>query len=296
MDTLSLADLDFDTLAEHLVAMAQRARKLAAEGAVVGLHDLLQQVRQSASAAGGERLALLDVAEAFLRALARSDLGRSEIALRRLFAEHSELAEGLFTRLLKPASITEEDLFEIAGDARGDLETLIELGVLRRNGKALDLRPSMRSIARDLLEPAAFRMWRHVRNARVHTAQARMKPPVAAGYLSAQLGVTQQQAASHLGAHPLLRSVRPVSTSTAREHPRVALTAIGRQRPSTERAASTDGIEIPPEMLNHVLSLVAGRQQGARETSMVSGSSQHPQMVTAVETYGGASENERGLS
>lgn len=203
MDPLRLAELDIDILAEHLVAMAQQARKLATEGTVVELHDLLQQVHESARTAGGEQLALLEVAEAFLRALARSDLGRSELALRRLFAQHPDPAEELFTRLLEPASISEEDLFEMVGHARASVEMLIELGVLRRNGRVFDLSPSMRPIARELVEPAAFRMWRQVNEARSQIALARMKQPAAEGHLSAHLGITRQQAAAHLRAHPL---------------------------------------------------------------------------------------------
>jgi hypothetical protein len=208
MKQTNLADLDFDALAAQMVAIAQHGRKLAVEGDVVQLHDLLEEVRVAANAAGGERLALLEVAEAFLRAMARSDLGRSELALRRMFAEHPEISEALFTRLLKPATLMEEELLDKTGEARGQIQELIDLGVLRRVGKMFDVRPSLRTLARDLLEPAAFRMWRRVNDTRAEIQRAKMKPPEASGHLAAKLGITMVQASAHLESHPIRQTLR----------------------------------------------------------------------------------------
>ena len=271
MDTICLADLDFDALAEQLVAIAQRARKHAREGDVVQLQDLLDEVRRSAGAAAGERLALLEVAEAFLRALVRSDLGRSEIALRRFFAEHPDLAETLFARLLKPASIAEADLFQLAGDARREVDELVDLGVLRRNARTFDLRPSMRSIARDLLEPAAFRLWRRVEDARGQLALAQTKPEQAAFSMAAQLGITQPQADAHLAAYPL--QPRPAPASIVRAQPRMPFLAGARE--VTQRWSGQTG----------AASLVKGFAQGARrqDISVVSSTSQS---VQGAEVFG----------
>jgi hypothetical protein len=207
MEPPGLATLTTDALAEHLLGVARRARKLAVEGDVIGLHDLLEGVRLAADDASGERLALLEVAEAFLRALARADLGRSEIALRRLFAEQPHVAEAIATRLLKAGvQLSEDELMGLAGEGRTRVLELIELGVFRRVGKAFDLRPALRPLARDLLEPVVLRMWRRVHEARAQIGYAGRKPEEATAILSAQLGITQRQAEAHFATHPLTQS------------------------------------------------------------------------------------------
>ena len=231
MEPTKLADLDFEALATRVVAVAQRARKLAVESDVVQLHDLVEEMREAANNANGERLALLEVAEAFLRAMARSDLGRSELALRRMFSEHPEIAEALFTRLLKPlVKVTEDELLTSSGEARDRIKELIELGVLRREAKLFDLRPSLRPLARELLEPAALRMWRRVSETRMRIGAAQMRVPEASAYLAAQLGITPRQASMHLDAYP------------ARQAPRLVQSIVGQQRISAATGAQRTSV------------------------------------------------------
>ncbi len=203
VDLTGLADPGLDVLTAHLVAMAQRCRKLAADGDVVHIHDELARVRAAATDATGNRRAILNVAEAFLRALAKADMGRSEIALRRFFADHHEVAEELFGRLLKPSTVGEDELKSVTDAAQAQIASLIELGVLRRVGTVFDLRTSLRSLARDLLEPPALRMWRRVQEARAAIFDYHLDPADASAYLASQLGITQAQASQCLASSPV---------------------------------------------------------------------------------------------
>jgi hypothetical protein len=272
MDPTDLADMDFEALATHVVAMAQRARKLSVEGDVVELRELLDQVRRAASTAAGERLALLEVAEAFLRAMARSDLGRSEIALRRLFAEHPEIAEVHFTRLLKPdAAMREDELLDEAGEARARIRELIDLGVLRRTGKLLDVRPSLRPLAREMLEPAVFRMWHRVNRARAEIQRAEMKPPAASAYLAAQLGITPAQASVHLETHTIRQPLRLVDRFAGQQRVPVTSDTVRttvlyqRDKPADPRLSTTPTVTHSGQGVSPMSSLFSGAsQQGQR--------------------------------
>ena len=74
-----LHELSLPDLTERLIDIAQKARRHAEEGEVVALHDLLAEVRESADEASGPACSLLQVAEAHLRAIARSDLGPASL-------------------------------------------------------------------------------------------------------------------------------------------------------------------------------------------------------------------------
>ena len=197
---VKLEELPSEVLAERLVEMAQRARRLAADGDVVELGDMFASVRSAAERASGEALRLLDVTEAFFRALVRTDIGRTELALRRFALAQEDAGAAVLLPLADGESITREEV-----DALGPLgHALVEVGALREvAGNRLDLRPSLRSLARDLVEPAAFRLWRRVELARAAASLSRMSDPQAAALLAAELGATQPQATRHLRSYPI---------------------------------------------------------------------------------------------
>lgn len=201
---MDLLDLEQDELAERLVGIAQEARRLVEQDKTVELADLLGRVRAAANQATGPALDLLEVAEAFLRTLARSDLGKTEIALRRFAASQPDGAAAFLAPLIEGATVG-ADAVETLGDlGRG----LVEVGALRAVASdRFDLRPSLRGLARDLVEPAPFRMWRRVGAARAVAGLGKMSVEHAAGYLSSEFGVTQHQAEQHLRRAPLTGSV-----------------------------------------------------------------------------------------
>lgn len=199
----NLAELSVDELAERLVEFAQRARKLSGEDASV-FHEMLTEVRTAADAASGGVLLLLEVAEAFLRTLAHSDLGKGELALRRFVVDHQEIAESMLGQLVDARHLPVGDIETLEPNVRARVDLLFELGVLRRKVDGnFDLRPSMRALARDLLEPEVLRMWRRVQKARVVAQASGLKENLAAHYLASQLAVTEQQARSFLSTDPV---------------------------------------------------------------------------------------------
>lgn len=199
--SMDLVGLELGALAERLVAIAQEARTLVDRERTVELADILERVRTAANRAEGPALDLLEVAEAFLRTLSRSNLGKAEIALRRFAASQSDGAVVFLSPLVDGASVRAAVVHAL-GDAA---QPLVEVGALRvlENGRRYDLRPSLRNAARDLVEPAPFRIWRRLDAARGAAALGRMSPGDAAAYLSSQFGVTQQQAEQHLRRAPL---------------------------------------------------------------------------------------------
>lgn len=199
--SLDLHQLDVDDLAEKLVEFAQLARKLVDRGQVLEVADLLSSVRAAADGSIGPKLALLEVAEAFLRTLSRSDLGKTEVALRRFAVSQPDGGASILGPLASGSSIEAN-----AVKALGRIgQELIDVGALRvLDGGRCDLRPSLRALARDLVEPAAFRMWRRVNEARGMVGLGRMKGEQAAAYIASEFGVTQQQAEQHLKHSPLV--------------------------------------------------------------------------------------------
>lgn len=198
-------------LADALIAIAQEARRRATEGDVIRLHEMLEQVRSAAEEAEGERMLLLSVGEAFLKALSRSDLGKSEIALRRFFLRHADEAEKLMSAIIDRGQISRKELETVPMATE-----LLDLGVLRllQTG-AIDIRPSMRPLARELLSPAPLRWWERVQNARAQSGFSGLSDEHARAFLAQQLGLNEQDAARHLRKHPIATTARRASPPAA---------------------------------------------------------------------------------
>jgi hypothetical protein len=236
-----LLALDDDGLAEHLTALALRARRLAADGDVVGLHAALDAVRAAGDRATGHALALLGVAEEFLRALARSDLGRSEMAIRRLFASDPACAGAIFSRLLRNGSIAVEDLAEIGSQAQREVDALVHHGVLHADDKVCRLVPSFRALVQDLLEPPVLRMWRYVQEARSAAIASGLGRNESTTLLAAKLALTGPQVERHLDRFPL--DARPSGWSQGQEAQRSPQVSRAIRRPlyrDRDRAIGVD--------------------------------------------------------
>ncbi len=195
---------DLADLAEQLVTIAQRARRLANEGDFAALHDQLATLRDNAASAEGPQLLLLEVAEAFLRALCRTDLGRTELELRRFVTTYAEAAETLLLQLVDRGRLSRDEISRLTGPLGDAVRELVHVGALRElDGGAIDLRPSLRSLARDLVSPPAFRYWSRVDAARRRAARDHLDAGQAATALAADLGVTAADARRHLRSNPL---------------------------------------------------------------------------------------------
>lgn len=231
-----------EEVADELVAIAQRARQLAVDGHVVALHGLLEDVRRRADSAQGAELLLLEVGEAFLRALARSDLGRSELALRRFVVEHPEASEKFLAALLVERRFQKQDLDRLESAVKAAVLELVEVGVLREldGGAAIDLRPSVRGLVRDLISPPAFRLWHRVQQIRTRLVREGVQGDAAAQLLASELGVTVPEARQHL-------SGAPVATRVPRRQHRITAS-----RESQEPPALTGG---RPTKVPHAASL-----------------------------------------
>lgn len=212
------AEMQPDELGELLVGFAQQARRLAQQGDVARLHQMLSSVRAAADEAAGEQLRLLELAESFLRAIARSDLGRTEVELRRFVLEHADNAGAFLRALLERGWVTQEDFEGLPHVARDAAQALQQVGALRGlpHGR-WDIRPSLRGVARDLVSPPALRMWERVESVRAQASRDALNAQKAAELLASSLGITEKESLRHLSQHPLaLASIsRPMMASAA---------------------------------------------------------------------------------
>lgn len=229
LDASGLASLDPDRLCEHLVQLAGDAKRCAMEGDVGWIHRHLENITAAAATASGEQLRLLEVTEAFLSGMARTDLGRREVALHVFFTRHTREADALFARLLEPSPLRPADMEGLAEDVQKDMAELLKVGVLRQEGEDIGLSPAMVANALELREPAAFRMWLQVERCRKEIGSAESAPEERARYLASQLGITEEQARRHLERYPppahapRLAKARPVDPPSGERYRRDAL-------------------------------------------------------------------------
>lgn len=212
-----LANLELPQVVERLVALAKETRRAVAAGDYATVARILDEVREAADLGTGDTTLVLQVAEAFLRAVANADLGTSEKALRAFATRHGSISSQL---LAQAASVGIPPAVVVALDhsVRGDLDDLVNVGALRRlSDERIDVRPSLRGVVRDLVEPLAFRLWSRVQEARAHAAYQRHGGPTAAAIIASQVGVAERQAEEHLRIHPL--SPQGIEQGARREKP-----------------------------------------------------------------------------
>jgi len=213
LPSVSPADDELRSLAEKLVSAAQAARRLLLEGDAAALHELHTDIRHQADSASGPPLLLLEVAETFMRALCRSDLGKMDRALHRFAAQYPKDADQLFAHLMDRGRINDKELLTLAEPARTAALELIATGCLRELGDgALDMRPSLRGLARDLISPPMLRHWREVHEARTRLQMGEIPVAAAVSSMAALLGLSERDASRHLAAFSLnrARSRQPV--------------------------------------------------------------------------------------
>lgn len=199
-----------EDLAEALVERAGLARRYALEDNVVGLQDLVAEIRGAAAKAQGVPLLLLEVAEAFVAALARTGLGRIELELRRFVVEQPDEAERLLATLLGRGQISRAERQQLEPRTLDWVVKLLQVGTLRELPHGgLDLRPSVRALANDLLSPPPFRMWRQVQAWRHSAVDRRLANGDAISDLAAQFGVSEREAERYLGSNPLTVRIGP---------------------------------------------------------------------------------------
>ena len=200
----SLAALELPALAESLVTISREVRRAVASGDQATIARVLDEVRSAADVAAGERGLLLQVAEAFLRAMANTDLGVAERAVRTFVSSHGSHATSLLAHAVSSAGIPAAVVEKTAANVRADLQLLVRVGALRQlHDGRLDVRPSLRGVVRDLIEPLAFRLWSRVEEARAHAAYQERGRDTAAVIIATRVGVSERQAEDHLRSHPL---------------------------------------------------------------------------------------------
>lgn len=200
-----LLEMTCDELAEHFVSIAQKTRLLDRDEAMFPVHlqEALITTRQAANKATGANRALLEVAEAFLRTMLRSDLEVGEIALRRFVDQQPTDAESLLGRLERTRSAKLSDL---ATNTRAHVDMLVRDGVIRQLlGGRIDIWPPLRQLASELLEPPSLQMWRRVQEARERFSTLSAIPTDATSRFATELAITLRQAQRFLRKSPILR-------------------------------------------------------------------------------------------
>lgn len=185
-----LADDESD-LVEHLIGLAMKLTRDQYLGPNrAALHDALDQVRTLADGSSHVKLALAQVAEAFLRMHLRGYTGKLEVLVYR-FLEPD--ASGVRRGLLR-------DSLSAVGSTVCPADHLVTEGVLYQSADGkYRVRPSMRDAVRDAVEPPVLRHWEWME--RIRKEASTEDDPVVA--LAGRLGCTRNEAADHLRRFPL---------------------------------------------------------------------------------------------
>jgi hypothetical protein len=182
-------------LAEKLVAIAQDVTE------PLAVLDALDRVREIANTAKGERRALAEVAEAFLRVLARGHAGREALAVHRFLKSHPKTGHGFLRETLTTSGLFAEELKD------GERLALIDSGVLTQRGErlsaSLHVTQRARVLVRDASDPLLFRLWTHVESARAEAINECLDDDEAVEVIAGRLGCTLAEARDHLHRWPL---------------------------------------------------------------------------------------------
>lgn len=196
-----LATMEPGSLATWLINRARDARAMLLSEDYVGLKNLLNTLSVASGFATGAQRDLLEVAEAFVKPLGASHLGRREIAVRTFLREQSVQGETFLATLLEKGGIAKTAFERFPDGLLEGTRPLFEAGVLVQIESRCVLSSGATGIVKDLLEPPALRFWAAVERARL---AAQRRPPLeAAQIVAAQTGVLTDEAARFLRAHPL---------------------------------------------------------------------------------------------
>lgn len=226
-----------DTATEELLAFADEARRAFRESETVRIEALYRRVRERANEARGPARALYEVAEAYLRALARGDQSRDAVSLLRFVEESASCAE-LIAKAASAAGAAEEEIADLPPEHHEQVSALLRDGVLVASGGRLAVRRALRPVARDLVDPPVLRMWRQVETSRAQVALARLESRTEqARALAGSLGITEGDAQAHLAEHSLTASMTTVEEAPASGARVVYRRAIWLRPPVIERPA-----------------------------------------------------------
>ena len=198
-----------DSATEQLLALAEEARRAFRESETARIEELYRRVRERANEARGPARAVYEVAEAYLRALARGGESRDSLALLR-FVEQSPTCAELIAKAASATGAPEDELASLPPEHREQVTALLRDGLLVAANGRLAVRPALRPVARDLVGPPILRMWKQVQTSRAQLALAQLGSSTEqARTLAGLLAVTEAQAKAHLGEFPLM----PAATS-----------------------------------------------------------------------------------
>jgi hypothetical protein len=207
--------IGIEDLQDFLVETAEDARTAIAAEDYGPLQNSRRQLREWAGALTGSRLALVEVALAFLDNLVGRELSEANQAARQFLNNWPKEATRFFDELVRGFAFEISITKQWPTGAQRHLDTLEKVGVILREDETYCLSPIVRGWLRELVEPFPFRMWRIVNNARVRAAAFPDRDDQAVT-VAALTGVTETQARAHLSQIPLPSSPRTVHLTSRR--------------------------------------------------------------------------------
>lgn len=195
-----LQKLEEPDLLDRILALASRAKAALATGDVAFLGRLRDGLRRAARGMDGAPLQLVEVAEAFVEAMARSDIRPAEQALLDALDVGGEAAASLLLTLARRRTMPESAARKTIGEPR--LSALVESGVLDRVEGDLVLRQGYVALVTELAEPAPLRHWRIVAEIRNQVAYSGLDGSSAIALLVDRTGISDAVAANHFERFP----------------------------------------------------------------------------------------------
>jgi hypothetical protein len=203
-------------LQDYLVATAEAARSAVAADDYGAVRNSRRQLCEWADRLTGPKLALVEVALAFLDNLMGDEISEGALAARGFLDAWTREATPFFDELVRGFKVQTAATRHWPAGARQHLDALEKAGViLHDSAQDYVLGPTSREWLREMIEPLPFRMWRIVSNARVRAASLTDNDARVVA-MAALTGVTETQARAHISRIPRGGASRSVHISGPR--------------------------------------------------------------------------------
>lgn len=208
--------MNIPDLQDYLIETAEAAKDAIVAQDFSAVENSRKQLQGWADVVTGPKLALIEVALAFLDNLVGKRAHEPALVAQRFLDTWPRESASFFDDLVRGHGVEVSATKRWPAGARFQLETLEKVGVLLRDeDHAYYLAPTSRDWLREMVEPVQFRMWRIVNSARAR-ASTLIDNDARITALAILTGASESQARLHMERTPLPTAPRAVHVSGPR--------------------------------------------------------------------------------
>jgi len=192
-----------DALVEKLLQIAKRLKSEDGGADPIAAIEALREVREIADSSAGTLRALAEVAEGFLRVIARGEGSDRAMAVYR-FIRECDADDGRARATLRSVLSAHGLGIVINGEAAPSFLDLFKTAVLvKGSDDKYRVMPSVRRMVQNAVDPLHFRMWQWVEDARDEVGRREHNRKDNAKILAGKIGCTVDEARDYLQRFPL---------------------------------------------------------------------------------------------